>query len=611
MSLISRRSSTKNIIACSLPAYRIVLFVVLAMHACVPKATYEQLNYELSQNQGRLDACRLKEHELDADIRAEEQIRAQKTVVKRNIDDGEIYVDLRDRLKACDNKQFKSCIDDWRLNQDAVIAQSVEIWKRKVSQKESHRDSLNAILDSLKFKWYYIDTACRVNSSESATGAAEQMISAEKQLPLKEKIIRAFLQDSFYLKSEFELLQRKNDTVKSRFDDCSLALIKKRDFLEELLQPSKFERPLNNTNYTVDIKQVKREIEQILGDPNSPRNNVLYANYRMAENHVNSSNDPKRKLLIDLKQRHQNLEIVIKNRQVEHNKWALFVSSLERDCPSASRSYAALIEAKYRPIDSLALPDLSIDQKIWSFIKESALKAKESAQKTIQSKQDSDKIGQPETRTASRKPNSGFSGRTIPVITPDDSDGDGIPDADDDCKYTPAHLLPVDARGCSIINFDQDECSVEEDEDDELKGPIHCGCRPCMDDDEDGVFNFEDSCQSQKGSRQNKGCPLVLASSPLDSISFSVRSFEAGMEDLELLRVNLMTYRSKNNNAQFKVIGLGDYSDGNLMYFAEQRTKTIVSKLKEWGVPSAAIWSEPQEHNPSFKLSRAVYIYVD
>lgn len=615
---------------------RLIIFSTLVMSACVPKAAYDKLNYEFVENQKRLENCRIKEQRLDADLVDEEQYQAQKKGFKVYETNLESYTDLRDRLERCSKSQMESCIGEWRLNQESLYTKSVEEWKLKVRQKEAQRDTLNEVIDSLKYKWYYIDSCCRANNVDSTAGAAEKWVSVENQLPLKEKILRAFVQDSFYLKSQFNLLKLKNDTAMWRYDECIRSTEKKKVLLEEMSQSSADRSPLADFER---VRQTKQEIEAILGDPYNNTNKKLYSTYRLAEKYVNSANDPRKKLLTEYKQRHQILTSIVTNRQNEHNKWALFIDALERDCPTAGKSYQAYIEDKYKPVDSIV-----VDSMPENFL----LRAREMAQKVFKTNQAGDTIAQDtngvieeksgtrstrynsstspsksaqtgsttgtETATSAKNPvNEAAEVRKVyvPKITADDADGDGIPNEQDECPYTKAQHLPVDSRGCSLINFDKDECGIEEDMDDEQKGPVVCDCMPCSDDDEDGVFNYEDKCPDKKGHRDNRGCPLVLTSAAIDSISYPSRSFEAGAEDLELLRENITLYRQKFKESRFKVIGLGDYSDASPMHFASKRVNGIVEKLKEWGVPSETIWSEPQEHNPAFRLSRAVYIYAE
>jgi outer membrane protein OmpA-like peptidoglycan-associated protein len=60
-----------------------------------------------------------------------------------------------------------------------------------------------------------------------------------------------------------------------------------------------------------------------------------------------------------------------------------------------------------------------------------------------------------------------------------DTDGDGIPDAKDECPQSPKGCA-VDAKGCPL------------------------------DTDKDGIIDCEDKCPTVAGTKENKGCPVVV-----------------------------------------------------------------------------------------------------
>ncbi|MDZ7605555.1 MAG: thrombospondin type 3 repeat-containing protein [Cyclobacteriaceae bacterium] len=84
-----------------------------------------------------------------------------------------------------------------------------------------------------------------------------------------------------------------------------------------------------------------------------------------------------------------------------------------------------------------------------------------------------------------------------------DTDGDGIPDKDDDCP-TVAGLAKF--KGCP----DTDEDGVPDPKDKCPNTPKGCpvdadGCP--LDSDGDGVIDCEDKCPNEAGSQENNGCP--------------------------------------------------------------------------------------------------------
>jgi len=197
--------------------------------------------------------------------------------------------------------------------------------------------------------------------------------------------------------------------------------------------------------------------------------------------------------------------------------------------------------------------------------------------------------------------------------TAEDLDGDGIPNEQDRCPNTPWKFLPVDNRGCSTVDKDQDGCGADEDDNDEIPGPFECGCVPCIDDDHDGIHNRRDECPQEPGSLSNRGCPQIMDFPALDSIAFSSKDFSASYEDLMGLKSKLRVAKQQNPNIEIFLIGLGDAAtDGEQVYFyAQKRIETIKRKLSDWGFPTRMVSSEAQRSSPIYKLPRAVYIFID
>lgn len=88
---------------------------------------------------------------------------------------------------------------------------------------------------------------------------------------------------------------------------------------------------------------------------------------------------------------------------------------------------------------------------------------------------------------------------------PFDADGDGLPDADDDCPDEPGSAL---AKGCPDTDKDGvpngvDDCPTE-------KGPAsNNGCPAPDDRDADGITDEDDQCPDVPGTLAKNGCPDV------------------------------------------------------------------------------------------------------
>jgi hypothetical protein len=86
-------------------------------------------------------------------------------------------------------------------------------------------------------------------------------------------------------------------------------------------------------------------------------------------------------------------------------------------------------------------------------------------------------------------------------FTPDDTDGDGVPDTLDVCPTTPGNQAngcpPADTDGDGVLDG-QDKCPTQ-------RGPAAYG--GCPDTDGDGTPDYLDRCPAQKGSAALSGCP--------------------------------------------------------------------------------------------------------
>ena len=89
---------------------------------------------------------------------------------------------------------------------------------------------------------------------------------------------------------------------------------------------------------------------------------------------------------------------------------------------------------------------------------------------------------------------------------PKDSDGDGVIDCDDDCKYDEG---PASNDGCPQVSGDRDNDGLPDD----IDSCYNPGCtivdsQGCPKDyDSDGINDCEDQCTYDKGPASNNGCP--------------------------------------------------------------------------------------------------------
>ena len=91
---------------------------------------------------------------------------------------------------------------------------------------------------------------------------------------------------------------------------------------------------------------------------------------------------------------------------------------------------------------------------------------------------------------------------SAPTLTPasSDSDGDGVPNASDQCPNTPGTVAGCPDADGDGIRDSQDQCPTVAGVSD------YSGC-PIPDSDGDGVLDPNDQCPNQAGTAANNGCP--------------------------------------------------------------------------------------------------------
>lgn len=85
-----------------------------------------------------------------------------------------------------------------------------------------------------------------------------------------------------------------------------------------------------------------------------------------------------------------------------------------------------------------------------------------------------------------------------------DTDGDGIPDNEDDCPEVPG--VP-EYNGCPIPDTDGDGIADDKDDCPLDPGPEENGGCPWGDADGDGILDNVDKCPNEPGPEENDGCP--------------------------------------------------------------------------------------------------------
>jgi len=93
-----------------------------------------------------------------------------------------------------------------------------------------------------------------------------------------------------------------------------------------------------------------------------------------------------------------------------------------------------------------------------------------------------------------------------PPEPPEDSDLDGIPDQDDDCRREAEDKDGFqDEDGCPDLDNDGDGTPDTQDDCRDDAGPLES--QGCPDDDSDGIANEKDDCPSEAGPPSTRGCP--------------------------------------------------------------------------------------------------------
>lgn len=158
-----------------------------------------------------------------------------------------------------------------------------------------------------------------------------------------------------------------------------------------------------------------------------------------------------------------------------------------------------------------------------------------------------------------------------------DSDGDGVADKDDKCPNTPVGVA-VDAKGCP------------------------------KDSDGDGIADYQDDCPTVAGSKDNKGCPVVIK----EPVKKEITIDQVEMQNIKVAPVHFLSNKSYltdyskgildklvktlNSNKGFN-INLYGYTDsqGSDEYnikLAKDRIESVIKYLESKGISSDRMISQ-------------------
>lgn len=112
-----------------------------------------------------------------------------------------------------------------------------------------------------------------------------------------------------------------------------------------------------------------------------------------------------------------------------------------------------------------------------------------------------------------------------------DQDKDGVPDDEDKCADVAGS---VKYAGCPVPDSDNDGVNDDDDKCPEIVGSAkYSGC-PVPDSDRDGVNDDEDRCPTVAGTKENKGCPAI-EKNVVDEINKAARNilFDVNSENIK------------------------------------------------------------------------------
>ncbi len=175
-----------------------------------------------------------------------------------------------------------------------------------------------------------------------------------------------------------------------------------------------------------------------------------------------------------------------------------------------------------------------------------------------------------------------------------DTDSDGIKDSEDECPEV-AGLKKY--KGCPIPDTDGDGVNDEEDKCPTVFGLV--ALQGCPDTDGDGIIDGEDKCPTEAGTKDNKGCPAVKEE-VIKQLEFAAKSiqFETGSAVIKtasfkkLDEIVAILKEWKNYNA--KVSGHTDSagSEESNLALSQKRAQAVADYFVSKGIPAERVESE-------------------
>jgi OmpA-OmpF porin, OOP family len=182
-----------------------------------------------------------------------------------------------------------------------------------------------------------------------------------------------------------------------------------------------------------------------------------------------------------------------------------------------------------------------------------------------------------------------------------DNDGDGVLDADDNCKNVKGL---VENKGCPDVDTDGDglvdrldKCPAQAEDKDGFEDADGC---PDLDNDADGVPDTEDKCKNEKGPADNSGCPaaqkqLVVITKEkikiLDKVQFATGSAKILPKSFPLLDqiAGVLTSQSR-----IKVVQVEGHTDNvgkpeSNKKLSDDRAKSVVEYLVKKSIAAARL----------------------
>lgn len=188
------------------------------------------------------------------------------------------------------------------------------------------------------------------------------------------------------------------------------------------------------------------------------------------------------------------------------------------------------------------------------------------------------------------------------VVTPVDTDDDGVEDKLDKCPQIPGKAK---YNGCPVPDSDGDGINDEEDACPNQKGIAEFNGCPVPDSDGDGLNDLEDKCPTEKGNATNNGCPEVKRDTVItkvmeEKVNFVAKNifFKAGSDQLTENSFssldNIVTLLNEHPLLKLQIDGHTDSSGiaAKNLILSKQRAQAVKNYLTSKGIDSARLTAE-------------------